>query len=57
MLEDLMKITGLSEDEILLQVRDEHDRGDAAIVNVREELESDYKLYRSTKRKSKKEKI
>jgi len=57
MLQDLIKKTGLSEDDILLQVRDEYDRWDSAMVNIKQDLEADYKLYRSTKRQSKKEKI
>lgn len=47
-----------NEDEnLLLQVRDEHDRWQFAMVNVVKELESDYKLYRSQKKKSAKQKI
>lgn len=56
-LKDLIKATWLSEDDILLQLKDEFERWDSAMVNIKLELESDYKLYRSQKRKSKKEKI
>jgi hypothetical protein len=45
------------DEDLLLQVRDEHDRGQFAMSNVMLELESDYKLYRSQKKKSAKEKI
>lgn len=46
-----------STEELLLQVRDEHDRGQMAMSNVMLDLESDYKLYRSQKKKSAKQKI
>lgn len=46
-----------SDEELLHQVRDEHDRGQMAMSNIMLDLESDYKLYRSQKKKSAKQKI
>ena len=57
MLKDLLKKTWLKEQDIIDQVKDEHDRGEFAMSVVKQDLESDYRLYRSQKRKKAKEKI
>ena len=56
-LQQLLKNTWLKELDIIDQVKSEFDRGDAAMVNVKKELEVDFKLYRWTKKDSAKEKI
>ena len=57
MFQDLIKATGLSEDDITEQVKSKQYRGDQAMGQIRLDLDADYKLYRSTKRNAKKEKI
>lgn len=57
MFQDLIKATGLTEDEITEQVKSKQYRGDQAMGQIRLDLDADYKLYRSTKRNAKKEKI
>ncbi len=56
-LKQLMKNTWVTEAFILEQVTSEFDRGDAAMVNVKRELDSDYKLYRGQKLNQAKDKI
>jgi len=56
-LQKLLRVTWLEQQDIVNQVTSEFDRGDAAMVNVKRELDSDYKLYRSQKRVSAKERI
>ena len=57
MLDKLLSATWLKEEEILLQITTESDKWNAAMTMVKQEFESDYKLYRSTKRTKAKDKI
>ena len=57
MFQDLIKATGLSKDDITEQVKSKQYRGDQAMGQIRLDLDADYKLYRSTKKNAKKEKI
>lgn len=57
MFQDIIKATGLDKADIELQVKEQHDRGEAAFSNIGQEINSDFKLYRSAKLAKAKEKI
>ncbi len=47
----------MSEDDILLQIKSQEDRGNNAMGQIRNDIDADFKLYRSQKKAKAKEKI
>lgn len=56
-LKKIKALTWYSYDDIVSKAKEDLDRGDSAMANIRLELNSEMKMYRSQKKNSKKEKV
>ena len=53
-LANIIKVTGLSEDEILSQINEEYSRWETLVKGIREEFKKELKLYNNQKKAVKK---